>query len=38
MRVAWRTVGWICTRVTDEQLATRDLFAAREEQWNEKCR
>ncbi len=21
MRVAWRTVGWICTRVTDEQHA-----------------
>jgi transposase len=26
MRVAWRTVGWICTRVSDEALATRDLF------------
>jgi transposase len=27
MRVAWRSVGWICTRVTDEATATRDLFA-----------
>ena len=27
MRVAWRSVGWICTRVTDEAAATRDLFA-----------
>jgi transposase len=27
MRIAWRTVGWICERVSDEQAATRDLFA-----------
>ena len=27
MRVAWRTVGWICTRVTDEATQARDLFA-----------
>jgi transposase len=27
MRIAWRTVGWICGRVTDEATATRDLFA-----------
>ena len=27
MRIAWRTVGWICERVTDEARATRDLFA-----------
>jgi hypothetical protein len=27
MRIAWRTVGWICSRVTDEVTATRDLFA-----------
>ena len=27
MRIAWRTVGWICSRVTDEATATRDLFA-----------
>jgi transposase len=27
MRVAWRTVGWICTRVTDEAAQARDLFA-----------
>ena len=27
MRVTWRTVGWICTRVTDEAAATRDLLA-----------
>jgi transposase len=27
MRIAWRTVGWICARVTDEATATRDLFA-----------
>jgi transposase len=27
MRIAWRTVGWICERVTAEQSATRDLFA-----------
>ena len=27
MRIAWRTVGWICERVTDEQAADRDLFA-----------
>ena len=27
MRIAWRTVGWICQRVTDEATATRDLFA-----------
>ena len=25
MRVAWRSVGWIITRVSDEALATRDL-------------
>jgi transposase len=25
MRVAWRTVGWICQRVSDEALGTRDL-------------
>ena len=27
MRVAWRTVGWICERVSSEALATRDLFS-----------
>jgi transposase len=27
MRIAWRTVGWICERVGDEAVATRDLFA-----------
>ena len=27
MRIAWRTVGWICSSVTDEATATRDLFA-----------
>jgi transposase len=27
MRIAWRTVGWICQRVSDEATATRDLFA-----------
>jgi transposase len=27
MRIAWRTVGWICERVMLEQTATRDLFA-----------
>ena len=27
MRIAWRSVGWICTRVTAEATATRDLFA-----------
>ena len=27
MRVAWRTVGWICQRVSDEALGTRDLFS-----------
>lgn len=27
MRIAWRTVGWICERVMAEQLASRDLFA-----------
>jgi transposase len=27
MRIAWRTVGWICQRVSDEALATRDLCA-----------
>jgi transposase len=27
MRVAWRTVGWICTRVSDEATEARDLFA-----------
>jgi transposase len=27
MRVAWRTVGWICTRVSDEATQARDLFA-----------
>ena len=26
MRVAWRTVGWICTRVTEEATQARDLF------------
>jgi transposase len=30
MRIAWRTVGWICSRVTDEATATRDLFAGLE--------
>ena len=25
MRIAWRTVGWICERVSDEALQTRDL-------------
>jgi transposase len=27
MRIAWRTVGWVCSRVTEEATATRDLFA-----------
>ena len=27
MRIAWRSVGWICTRVTAEESAKRDLFA-----------
>jgi hypothetical protein len=27
MRVAWRTVGWIWRRVTDEANPARDLFA-----------
>lgn len=27
MRIAWRTVGWICERVMAEQTATRDLFS-----------
>jgi transposase len=27
MRIAWRTVGWICERVMSEQLSGRDLFA-----------
>ena len=27
IRIAWRTVGWIVTRVSDEALATRDLFS-----------
>jgi transposase len=27
MRIAWRTVGWICERVMVEQTAKRDLFA-----------
>jgi transposase len=27
MRIAWRTVGWICERVTAEQTAGRDLLA-----------
>jgi transposase len=27
MRVAWRTVGWICERAMAEQSAQRDLFA-----------
>jgi transposase len=27
MRIAWRTVGWICERVMAEQRAARDLFA-----------
>ena len=27
MRIAWRTVGWICERVTAEAQAQRDLFA-----------
>ena len=27
IRIAWRTVGWICERVTAEQQAGRDLFA-----------
>lgn len=30
MRVAWRTVGWICTWVSDEAAATHDLFAGLE--------
>jgi len=25
MRIAWRSVGWICQRISDEALATRDL-------------
>lgn len=27
MRIAWRTVGWICTRGTEVQTVTRDLMA-----------
>jgi transposase len=27
MRIAWRTVGWICSRVMADQQAGRDLFA-----------
>jgi transposase len=27
MRIAWRSVGWICRRVMAEQSAKRDLFA-----------
>jgi transposase len=27
MRIAWRTVGWICARVVAEETATRDLLA-----------
>jgi len=27
MRIAWRSVGWICARVTDEARSQRDLFA-----------
>ena len=27
MRVTWRTVGSICQRVADEEIAARDLFA-----------
>lgn len=27
MRIAWRTVGWICTRVTEEASRSRDLLA-----------
>jgi transposase len=27
MRIAWRTVGWICQRVTDEAATARHLFA-----------
>ena len=30
MRIAWRTVGWICERVMAEQRAGRDLFAGLE--------
>ena len=30
MRIAWRTVGWICERVMAEQLAVRDLYAGLE--------
>lgn len=30
MRIAWRTVGWICERVMAEQTARRDLFAGLE--------
>ena len=30
MRIAWRTVGWICERVMAGQTATRDLFAGLE--------
>jgi transposase len=30
MRIAWRTVGWICERVMTEQLRGRDLFAGLE--------
>jgi len=26
MRIAWRTVGWICARVTAEATAARDLL------------
>jgi len=27
LRIAWRTVGWICERVSNEAVATRDLLA-----------
>ena len=30
MRIAWRSVGWICRRVMAEQSAKRDLFAGLE--------
>jgi transposase len=30
MRIAWRTVGWICERVMAEAQAQRDLFAGLE--------
>jgi transposase len=29
MRIAWRTVGWICQRVMAEEQAKRDLLAGR---------